>query len=66
MFLFNLLFFINVIRAEEFAYPWQNIFEHPVSKMYIDNLSLGILKVVALPNLNEVGCMIYPHKSETD
>ena len=32
MILFNILFFIFVIDAEEFAYPWQNIFEHPVSE----------------------------------
>ena len=33
MFLFKLLFFINVMYAEDFAYPWQNIFEHPVSEI---------------------------------
>ena len=33
MFLFNFIFFVQLIDAEHFAYPWQNIFEHPVSKI---------------------------------
>ena len=44
MFLFHFTFFIYFIDAEDFAYPWQNIFEHPVRIIYMQDNFKMILK----------------------